>query len=287
MWGLFSNPSSGGGRGVDLKNQVIEILNEKKFAYHDYSGDNSITALQNLHTVRDQDLEGLIVIGGDGTINMAVQSLAKSNLPLAVIPAGTGNDFARTLGLNIEDPISNLELCFSTPASMIDLGVARDRYFVQILSTGFDSLVNERANALPLVKGRMKYNISILLELLKFKPKNYRFRVDGVSFESKAMLIAVANGTSYGGGMLISPKSDPQDGILDVMIVGPVSKLEFIKVFPKVYRGRHINHPAVKFLSGKSIEIESEAIAYADGERIGPLPVKVEILEASLKVWRR
>ncbi|MEY3148896.1 MAG: hypothetical protein RL029_170 [Actinomycetota bacterium] len=287
MWGLFSNPSSGSGKGTNLKSQVIEILNEKKIAYRDYSATNPVTARENLIAIRDKDLNGLIVIGGDGTINLAVQSLARTNLPLAVIPAGTGNDFARTLGINIEDPISNLELYFNSPASSIDLGVVGGRYFVQILSTGFDSLVNERANALPLVKGRMKYNISILLELLKFKPKNYRFRVDDVSFESKAMLIAVANGTSYGGGMLISPKSDPQDGILDVMIVGPVSKLEFIKVFPKVYRGRHINHPAVKFLSGKCIEIDSDAIAYADGERIGPLPVRVEILAAAIKVWRK
>jgi diacylglycerol kinase (ATP) len=87
--------------------------------------------------------------------------------------------------------------------------------------------------------------------------------------------------------MLISPKSNPQDGILDIMILGPVSKLEFIKVFPKVYRGAHISHPAVKFISGKRVEIKSEAIAYADGERIGPLPVTAEIAEGALKVWSR
>ncbi len=287
MWGLLSNPYSGGGKGQRLKNQVIEILRDKHQDFYDFSGQDQASARENLRLIRESELQGLIVIGGDGTINMAVQSLAKSNLPLAVIPAGTGNDFARTLGLDLKDPIKNLDTYLNSPASVIDVGVVGDRYFVQILSTGFDSLVNERANALPLIKGRMKYNIAIILELLKFQPKKYHFVVDGVSFETKAMLIAVANGNCYGGGMLISPKSNPQDGILDIMILGPVSKLEFIKVFPKVYRGAHISHPAVKFISGKRVEIKSEAIAYADGERIGPLPVTAEIAEGALKVWSR
>ncbi|MBU3691917.1 MAG: YegS/Rv2252/BmrU family lipid kinase [Candidatus Nanopelagicaceae bacterium] len=287
MWGLFSNPYSGGGKGKQLKSQVIQILHSRNQEFYDYSGPERETAANNLRSLRKDELQGLIVIGGDGTINLAIQSLAKTNVPLAVIPAGTGNDFARTLGLNLKDPIKNLDACFDSLPTSIDLGVVRNRYFVQILSTGFDSLVNERANSLPIIKGRMKYNFAIVFELLKFRPKSYRFEVDGVGFETKAMLIAVANGNCYGGGMLISPKSDPQDGLLDVMIVGPVSKLEFIKVFPKVYRGAHTSHPAVKFLSGKRIEIESEAIAYADGERIGDLPVTAEIVEGGLKVWRK
>lgn len=286
MWGLFSNPFSGGGKGQRLRDQVIVVLKNRNQEFFDFSAQDQTSAEENLCSINKHDLQGLIVIGGDGTINLAVQSLAITKVPLAVIPAGTGNDFARTLGLDLKDPISNLHTYFNSTPSSIDIGVVGDRYFVQILSTGFDSLVNERANALPIIKGRMKYNIAILLELLKFQPITYRFLVDGVSFETKAMLIAVANGTSYGGGMLISPSSNQQDGILDVMIVGPISKFEFIKVFPKVYRGTHISHPAVKFLSGKRVEIASKAIAYADGERVGELPVAVEILPGALKVWR-
>lgn len=287
MWGVFGNPASGGGRGLQLKNEVIKSLTTRDISFQDLSADNPAAAIQNLQSVFDRGLKGLIVVGGDGTVNMAVQYLAKSEIPLAVIPAGTGNDFARTLGLNLKRPVSNLETYLSERPIWIDLGMVGGRYFTQILSTGFDSLVNERANSIQIIKGRMKYNISIALELLKFQPKSYKFRVDQVSFESKAMLIAVANGKSYGGGMLISPNSRPNDGLLDVMIVGPVSKLEFLKVFPKVYSGEHVNHPAVKFLSGMQVEIESDAIAYADGERIGPLPVKVEMVANALKVWHR
>ncbi len=287
MWGVFANPVSGGGKGLSLKNQVIETLKNRRLDFQDFSAENPIAAKQKLANIPNQTLKGLIVVGGDGTINMAVQFLAKSKIPLGVIPAGTGNDFARTLGLNLKEPISNLEKYLSEDPSLIDLGVVDSHYFTQILSTGFDSLVNERANRIHRIKGRMKYNISIVLELLKFQPKNYAFRIDQVNFESKAMLIAVANGKSYGGGMLVSPNSDPNDGLLDVMIVGPVTKLEFLKVFPKVYRGQHVDHPAVKFISGKQIEIDSNAIAYADGERVGKLPVKVEVVANSLKVWRR
>jgi diacylglycerol kinase (ATP) len=130
----------------------------------------------------------------------------------------------------------------------------------------------------------MKYNVAIAQVLYTFKPRSYSFRVDEVHLESKAMLIAVSNGKSYGGGMMISPMSDLQDGYLDVMILGPVSRFEFLRVFPKVYSGSHINHPAVKFLKAKSVAISANAVAYADGERVGDLPIEVSIVEKCLRV---
>ena len=161
-----------------------------------------------------------------------------------------------------------------------------DRFFAEILSTGFDSIVNERANSFKRIKGRMKYNIAILLVLSTFKPKTYRFRIDGITFESKAMLIAVSNGQSYGGGMRITPDASIDDAQFDVMILGPVSRFEFLRVFPKVFSGKHVSHPAVKILKGKEVDIDSDAIAYADGERIGDLPIRARVAPQSLLTWR-
>jgi diacylglycerol kinase (ATP) len=134
-------------------------------------------------------------------------------------------------------------------------------------------------------KGPAKYNAAIVLEFPKFKPIEFKIVADEKVFEVEAMLIAIGNGSSYGGGMRVCPVADLRDGLLDIMILHPVSKLEFIKVFPTVYKGTHIEHPQVEVVRAKHIRIESSAVAYADGERIGQLPVQVESLPQSLLTW--
>ncbi|MEY4683251.1 MAG: hypothetical protein RL534_670 [Actinomycetota bacterium] len=202
------------------------------------------------------------------------------------IPAGTGNDFVRTLGWNPDKPLEPLWAALNQQPISIDLGNIDGEYFGAIASTGFDSLVNERANRMKWPKGPAKYNVAMALELPKFKPKNYRFNIDGRSYEREAMLIAAGNGRSYGGGMLVCPDADLHDGQLDLMILNPVSKREFVQIFPSVYEGKHIEHPRVEIIRAKTITIEADAICYADGERIGPLPANILSSESALLTWR-
>lgn len=287
MWALLCNPTSGGGRGRVLHRQLVEELKNKNISFVDITASSAQEASEDLAALHLDGLAGLIVVGGDGLIHLAIQRLARTEVPLLVIPAGTGNDFARSLNLDVAHPLKNLEYALNCKPQSIDLGLVGDEYFAQILSTGFDSLVNERANKIRFIRGRMKYNLAILLVLPTFKPKCYKFTVDGVSFESKAMLIAVSNGKSYGGGMLIAPMAELNDGFFDLMILGPVSRLEFVKVFPKVYSGSHVDHPAVKFIKGKKVIVDSDAVAYADGEPVGNLPIECQIVQEALLVWRR
>jgi diacylglycerol kinase (ATP) len=263
-------------------------LNALGIQYLDVSADSAQESQKNLKSKlkENQRFEGLFLIGGDGTVNLAVQELVGSGLGIALMPAGTGNDFARTLNLKLKNPEQLIKYYISNKPSLIDVGKVGEKYFVDVLSTGFDSMVNERANAMKRIKGRAKYNIAILLVLSTFKPKSYRFSIDGFSFESKAMLIAVSNGICYGGGMKVTPDAKIDDGLFDILILSPVSKFEFLKVFPKVFSGKHTTHPAVKILRGRSVEIDSDAVAYADGERVGPLPVKARVIERSLLTWR-
>ena len=288
MWLLLINPKSGNGRGNRVGKLVKQELKALGIEYIDVSADSAQESQENLKSkLRDrQEFEGLFLIGGDGTVNLAVQELVGSDLGLALIPAGTGNDFARTLNLKLKNPEQLISEYLSSRPSLIDVGKVGEKYFVDVLSTGFDSMVNERANAMKRIKGRAKYNVSILMVLSTFKPKNYRFSIDGFSFESKAMLIAVSNGTCYGGGMKVTPDAKIDDGLFDILILSPVSKFEFLKVFPKVFSGTHTTHPAVKISRGKSVEIDSDAVAYADGERVGPLPVKARVIERGLLTWR-
>lgn len=286
MWLVLSNPTSGGGAGQRYRELTLELLKERSIPFRDITSSSYTAAQEELRRSLNDQIKGVIVVGGDGMVHLAVQELALSKTPLALVPAGTGNDFARTLGLNLEKPLENLKFALLRSPEAVDLGVVNDRFFAEILSTGFDSIVNERANSFKRIKGRMKYNIAILLVLSTFKPKTYRFRIDGITFESKAMLIAVSNGQSYGAGMRITPDASINDGQFDVMILGPVSRFEFLRVFPKVFTGKHVSHPAVKILKGKEVDIDSDAVAYADGERIGDLPIRARVAPQSLLTWR-
>lgn len=285
MYLLLANPTSGGGRGKQVQELVISALRSRNATFQDISGSSYESAAANLRSALvGAEPTAVIVVGGDGMVHLAIQELATRGIPLLLVPAGTGNDFARTLGLNLESPVESLESAFRNQPISIDLGLVNGRYFAEILSTGFDSRVNERANRMRM-RGKVKYDLAMLAELPIFKPLEYEIVVDGNRFRTKAMLIAVANGISYGGGMKICPDADLRDGLFDLMILEPVSKFEFLRVFPKVFKGTHISHPKVKILKGRNIEIRADAVAYADGERIGELPVSAEIVPGALRTW--
>ena len=286
MWLLAINPTSGRGKGSVVGQQVANFLSERKIQYRIVTGANALQFQENLRK-ESSSASLIIAVGGDGLLHMAIQIAAHENLPLVTIPAGTGNDFVRALGWDPEKPLEPLWAAINSAATFIDLGNVDGEYFGAIASTGFDSIVNERANKMRFPKGPAKYNVAMALELPKFKPLEYKFVIDGKSYEREAMLIAAGNGSSYGGGMLVCPNADLQDGLLDLMILNPVSKREFVMIFPSVYEGKHIEHPQVEIIRAKEIYIEADAICYADGERVGPMPATISVAEKALATWRR
>ena len=154
-----------------------------------------------------------------------------------------------------------------------------------MLCGGFDAVVNERANGWAWPRGKMRYNLAIARELPLFKPLKYEIELDGELWNTEAMLVALGNGPSYGGGMHITPDADYDDGLLDVLVVGPISVLELLKVFPKVFKGTHTSHPAVTIKRARRVKLNTDGIvAYADGERFGPLPMELEVVPRSLRV---
>ena len=287
MWALVINPVSGQGKGAQIGTHVAGYLNSRGISYEIIIGRNGIDQADLLQRFLDRipDCSGVIAVGGDGLLHLVLQKITPAQVPLAVIPAGTGNDFFRTLGWSPDDVDAILEAVLSKKPISVDLGLVDGEWFAAILSTGFDSIVNERANAMSWPKGPQKYNVAIAIELPRFAPRHYEIVLDDRTISTQAMLIAVANGRSYGGGMLVCPQADISDGYFDVMVLHPVSKLEFIKVFPRVFKGTHITHPAVEIVRSKSVKITSEAVAYADGERIGQLPVSAQCMPAALMTW--
>lgn len=231
--------------------------------------------------------EALVVVGGDGVVQLAVQLVAGTDVPLGVIPAGTGNDFARELGIP-EDPAQAAEMLaawLDSGARTVDLGRCGDRWFATVLASGFDSRVSERANRLRWPRGKARYNLAILAELGVFRPISYTLDIDGERIDTEAMLVAVGNTTSYGGGMRITPEARVDDGLLDVVVIGRMPKWRLVTSFPRLYQGTHVNDPRVTTYRGSRITVSApEVTAYADGEPLGPLPATCECVPRALRV---
>ena len=286
MWLIAINPTSGHGRGAVFGERVISFFASRNLQYQVFSAPSAKELRRVIEShLNNQSCEGIISVGGDGLAHLILQIAVPRNLPFAIVPAGTGNDIVRSLGFSLTEIERYLDQVVSSAPRSIDLGNVDSEWFAAILSTGFDSVVNERANSLTWPRGPQRYNVAIALELPKFKRLEYHITTDTETFSTEAMLIAIGNGRSYGGGMLVCPHAQINDGLFDVMILEPVSKFEFLKVFPKVFSGSHITHPAVRTFRTKKISLHADAIAYADGERIGPAPISAECVSNAALTW--
>jgi len=236
--------------------------------------------------------DALVVVGGDGMANLGIDLVAETDLPLGIVPSGTGNDLADGLGIPIHDTEAAIDLLIAAlgrEPRRIDAGTIRHgeltTWFGCVVSAGFDATVNERANLMSRPRGRSRYIVALLRELATLKARRYRIHADGRVLEVEAMLVSVANNRSLGGGMRIAPDADLADGRLDLFIVERMSRLRFLRMFPKVFRGEHTTLPEVTLLPVSSARIEADGvIAYADGERIGPLPIDVSVVPGALRV---
>lgn len=234
------NPHAGGGKGLKLGTRVRAHFEASK---HELIFVEALSLAESLTQVdalcQAHEFEVLISVGGDGLAHDLLPALIKNQLPLLVIPAGTGNDLARTLGLHKVKLEQLLELPLTTKPINLDLALVRHQGettpFIQILSTGFDSVVNERANNFKLVTGKIKYVVAVLLEVWRFRALKFTVTIDGVVQDPEAMLVCVANGTSYGGGMKIVPHARRDDQLLDVMVVDRVNPFRLLLVFSKSF----------------------------------------------------
>ena len=247
---------------------------------------------------RDAAADGARIVaamGGDGMVGMVGSALVGTQAALGVIPVGTGNDFARMLGLNHRKPVEAANVVAGEPrlveidAVHVTGGGGEDTpdHYVNVAGAGFDSEVNETANRMKTrVQGTAKYVASVVKTLRVFEPARFELTVDGERRELPAMMIAVGNGRSYGGGMKVCPDASLTDGAVEVCVVGAMSTGAFLRAFPRVFRGSHVTHPKVTMLRGARVELAAERPfnVYADGERSVALPAVFEVVPRALKV---
>jgi diacylglycerol kinase (ATP) len=284
------NPRSGAGRGRRAAEVVLPVL-AATADVEDVTGPDAAVSADKLHAAVEGGVDAVVVSGGDGMVNLAVNAVAGTGTPLGIVAAGTGNDVARELGLPLTVPDAAAAVVRALTGGSrrtVDAARCRDddgcvRWFAGVLGAGFDAVVNERANGWTWPRGRARYTLAVARELPVFRERHYVLDLDGQVVRARAMLVAIANGPAYGGGMRISPASLFDDGLLDVVVAGPISRLELLRIFPKVFSGRHVDHPRVSLYRAACVRVDSPGIVgYADGERFGPLPLTCEAVPGAL-----
>ena len=234
----------------------------------------------------------LAVLGGDGMAHLGLNAVAArafddpAGAPaLGLVPAGTGNDFARGLGLDPDDLDAVVGALVAGRSRPVDLLRVGERWVGTVVATGFDALVNARANRMRWPRGSARYTLAVLAELRTFTPLRYSLVVDGVARELEAMFVSVGNTSSFGGGLKICPDADPTDGWLDVTVIHPVSRAKLLQLLPRMKDGGFASDPCVERLRARSVRVERGAgSAYGDGEELGPTPVTVEVVPRAIRI---
>jgi len=290
---LLVNPTSGKGRGARLLAPVGDRLRSAGVEVEVIVGRDADEAFDRVRTVvaGDPGVDGVVALGGDGLVNLAAQVVAGTEVPLGIVPAGTGNDHAREFGIPAKDPAAAADVIADGNISEIDLGRisgadGTDRWFGTVMAAGFDSLVTDRTNRMTWPHGRMRYNLAMVAEISKLRLLPFRLSFDGgEQLVTELTLAAFGNTRSYGGGMKICPGADPRDGLLDATMVASASRTRLIRLFPTVFKGTHVDLDEVRTARATTITVDCPGInAYADGEYVCPLPVTVTAVPGALKI---
>ncbi|HEY9565402.1 MAG TPA: YegS/Rv2252/BmrU family lipid kinase [Nocardioides sp.] len=282
---MLVNPTAGKGKGARHADAALKRFADAGYDVHVVVGRDAADATRQARNAVAEGVATLVACGGDGLVHLAVQAVAGTDVRLGIIPAGTGNDVARYLDLPRRDPVAAADRVIASRTRTIDLARSGDRFFTTVLAAGFDAIVNERANEMTWPRGQMRYNIATLAELRTFQPLRYTLELDGVTKSLTAMLVAVGNGPSFGGGLRITEGALLDDGLLDVVVIGPMSKPDLVRSYPRLFNGTISAHPRYEHHRVRRVTVAAAGIvAYADGERFGALPLSIESAPAALTV---
>jgi diacylglycerol kinase (ATP) len=289
---VLTNPASGHGSAPHAAERAITQLHRRGVDVVAIAGSDAEHARRLVEGALDRGMDALVVVGGDGIISLALQVLAQTDIPLGIIPAGTGNDHAREFRIPARDPEAAADVIVDGLVETADLGRitgadGTDKWFGTVMAAGFDSLVTDRTNRMTWPHGRMRYNLAMVAEMSKLRLLPFRLSFDGEELVTELTLAAFGNTRSYGGGMLICPDADHTDGLLDATMVASASRTRLIRLFPTVFKGTHVNLDEVSTKRARTISVDSPGInAYADGEYVCPLPVEVSAVPGALRILR-
>lgn len=303
---VLINPTAGRGRAVVVGREVREQLMAAGHEVVDVTGANAVAGEAKLRTaLATLVLDAVVVVGGDGVVNLAASAVVDAGgerpVPLAIIPAGTGDDIARGLGISrkthhdvsalLDSLSSDRPTTRAVDVARLSGGTGGPRYFLSVLTVGLDAAVNARANAMKFPRGKARYLFALLAELRRYRAYDYELRIGGAGeAQRRALIVAcVANLPYFGGGMKISPASKPDDGKLQIVLVPRVPLPKLLWIFPRIFWGGHVKHRAVEVVETDSITItwghgQEPPPPFADGEPAGAKPLEVTMLAGALQI---
>ena len=282
------NPRSRHGAGAATAEGAITALRARGITVDVRSGIDADDARRVAATAIGEGVDALVVVGGDGTIAGALEAAAGSPVPVGIMPAGTGNDHARALSIPVNDVEAAADVIAAGHSRAVDLARlttgGRSMVFGTVAAVGLDAAVTERAVAMRWPRGQARYPLAAIAEIARLAPRRVRLTVDGEHHDLDAILVAVGNTPSYGGGMRICPTASIDDGRLDVTVVEHTSRARLLRLFPTIYRGTHVRHHGVHTFTGTRVTVESTdgLPASADGEVFGVTPVTIEVLPGAV-----
>ncbi|MEV8503298.1 YegS/Rv2252/BmrU family lipid kinase [Actinoplanes sp. NPDC051475] len=292
---VLANPRAGRGRHRGVLPAVLERLGAAGRTVRLLEAASAEDAEKVCHRAVTDGVAALVAVGGDGTVHRALQAVAGTGTGFGLVPAGTGNDFAAGTGVP-SDPLSAAEAIAAALRDGRDrsLDLARVtttqgdvRWFGAVLAAGFDAVVNERANRMVWPRGPRRYDLAIVLETARLRPRSYTLVLDGVDRSFDGVLAAIGNTSSYGGGLRICPDADPADGLLDVVVAAPLGRRELVRLKPRLRRGTHVTDPLVTSYRAREVRIDTPGIiGYADGERLAALPLVISCEPGALRLLR-
>lgn len=279
------NPIAGRNKSKIIWNDIKSHINIPfDYVFTQMPGD----ARRFAHDAYSQGFKRVVAVGGDGTVSEVVNGIVGSDLELGIIPAGTGNDFVKTLNIPLT-PKEALTVIETGKTTMVDLGKSEKGFFINVAGAGFDAEVVNTTNVdIKFLTGTPAYVSGLIINLVRYSPREAQIEIDGKVYHRKLWLIVVANGQYFGGGMKISPDAVIDDGLFDICMVNSMSRLEILRFLPKVFTGAHKTHPALEVIRGRNIKIDfkTPTKVQADGEVIGNTPVSFSIVSKALKVIR-
>jgi YegS/Rv2252/BmrU family lipid kinase len=281
------NPAAGKGAGKKVFSSLLGELERRSASYEiiETTGPGHAT-----DAARAAATPVVVSVGGDGTVNEITNGIAGSTKSLGIIPAGSGNDFIKSVGVP-RRPLQALQTLLRGVTRPVDIGTVRctptrdgggnfePRLFVNGVGVGFDAAVAARTREIPYLSGTALYVLAVLQTLGKYAPPNFKIQFDGSSHEGRGLLIAVGNGKCAGGGFYLTPDASVDDGLLDICSVDNKNIFQILSLMPRVMRGKHHNVPGVKFFRKKRLTISADEQFYvhADGEIVGANVRRVEL----------
>ncbi|GAB7189588.1 hypothetical protein NUM3379_02940 [Kineococcus sp. NUM-3379] len=296
--GLIVNPAAGRGAGGTAGARTLAALRRLGHEVLDLSGPDLAACAERARAAAG-DLAALVVVGGDGVVHAGVQGVAGTGTPLGIVPAGTGNDIARGLGVPAGDPagaVAQLAAALaegrSRPLDAVHVHAGlREGWYASVLGAGVDALAAARANRWSWPRGGSRYTLAAARELAVLRPLPLVLGLDGERREVEVVLVAVANLPFYGGGVEVAPGADPTDGLLDVVVVDAMPRAAAFRLMPRVLAGRHLDHPAVHVHRARQVELAPTGragtplpVPHADGEPAPALPLTCTAVAGALRV---